>query len=285
VTSFFLKLLLFRQLGFTKPIIFEVQGFGTPEAARTNLYNAKPFVDNNANALLYPSTPHIGDLLRQLYPNMPKFAFANPFDPDAFSGPQLDPLPFTPLVWIGRLEDNKNWRDFLSIGRQVVNIKPEVRLLMFSDPDVAVPGENEQLMEMSEALGLSNHIIHHHNIPREHMPAYYSQIAASGGSICMTSKAEGAPYVALEALICGCPVVTSNSDGVRSAIIDEVTGLYYTHGDIDGAARQIIRVITNRKLRRTLAEKGKKHVRSDFSMEKYATHFSDMLLAVGAKPC
>lgn len=101
----------------------------------------------------------------------------------------------------------------------------------------------------------------------------------------MTSKAEGAPYVALEALSSGCPVVTSNSDGVRSAIIEEVTGLYYSHGDIDGATDRIVRLMTDKSLRKSLALRGKKHVRSDFSMEKYALNFSDMLEAVGAKPC
>ena len=117
------------------------------------------------------------------------------------------------------------------------------------------------------------------------MPYYYDLIASSGGVLCMTSKSEGAPYVALEALSSGCPIVTSNSDGVSSAILDGTTGLYYSHGDISGAADRVMRLMTERKLRKSLVEAGKKHVRSEFSMENYAARFSGMLLTLGARQC
>lgn len=285
VTSFFLQVLLLRQLGFDKPIIFEIQGFGTPDNARQNLIEAQPYLNPYANAFLYPSTPHIGALLQEIYPLKPKFSFANPFDPDSFDRPLPPPLPYPPLVWIGRLEDNKNWSDFLLIGAEVIKRMPYVRLWMFSDPALAEPGENERLLLRMNQLGITPYLDHYHNIISAEIPLYFRLIASSGGVLCMTSKAEGAPYVALEALSSGCPVVTSNSDGVRSAIIEEVTGLYYSHGDIDGATDRIVRLMTDKSLRKSLALRGKKHVRSDFSMEKYALNFSDMLEAVGAKPC
>ncbi|BBI35003.1 glycosyltransferase family 4 protein [Cohnella abietis] len=286
VTSFFIQVPLFRQLGFTKPILFEIQGFGLQENARHNLIEAQPYLNDNVNAIIYPKTPHIGALLQELYTHKPKFAFSNPFDPDSFVSPLPAPLSsYPPLAWIGRLEDNKNWRDFLRIGAEVIKLIPSVRLWMFSDPELALPGETEELFQWSIGLGLTTRITHFYNVPHDQMPSHYEQIALSGGVLCMTSKAEGAPYVALEALNCGCPIVTSDSDGVKSAIIDEVTGLYYDHGDIVGAAEQIVRLMTTEKLRRNLVNAGKKHVRSDFSMEKYAYQFSDMLIAVGVHPC
>lgn len=290
VTSFFLQMALFRQLGFAKPIIYEIQGFGSPEQARRNLSEAIPFVNEYADAILYPGTPVIGALLEELYPFKPKYSFANPFDPRAFDRssfayPPAPPLAYSPLVWIGRLEDNKNWRDFLLIGAEVIKRKPGVRLWMFSDPALAEPGEAEQLAIWTQGLGLGHYIFHHHNVANSLMPYYYDLIASSGGVLCMTSKSEGAPYVALEALSSGCPIVTSNSDGVSSAILDGTTGLYYSHGDISGAADRVMRLMTERKLRNSLVETGKKHVRSEFSMENYAARFSGMLLTLGARPC
>jgi len=290
VTSFFLQLALFRQIGYDKPLLFEIQGFGPPDHARTNLTSARPYIDAFANAILYPSTPYIGDLLEELLPLKRKFAFANPFDPGMydrrlFAHPPSKPLDYPPLVWIGRLEDNKNWRDFLRIGAEVVRRFPQVRLWMFSDPDLAEPGENEQLAQWTAALGLTYYIIHHGNVANALMPYYYDLIASSGGVVCMTSKAEGAPYVALEALSAGCPVVTSNSDGVASAILADRTGLYYRHGDIEGARDQIVRLLTDKKLRKSLVDEGQQHVRREFSMEKYASRFSDMLRSVGVGPC
>ncbi|MFB9277970.1 glycosyltransferase family 4 protein [Cohnella cellulosilytica] len=290
VTSFFLQLALFRQIGFRKPVIYEIQGFGTPEHARRNLTEARPYVNEYADAVLYPGTPAIGSLLGELYPRIPRFSFANPFDPrlydrSLFAYPPAAPLNYPPLAWIGRLEDNKNWRDFLLVGAETIKRMPGVRLWMFSDPDLAEPGEADQLAQWTLRLGLGRHILHHSKVPNAQMPYYYDLIASSGGVVCMTSKSEGAPYVALEALSSGCPVVTSNSDGVSSAILDGATGLYYSHGDINGAADRVIRLMTDRKLRKSLAEAGKKHVRSEFSMEKYAAQFSGMLSAVGARPC
>lgn len=290
VTSFFLQLALFRQIGFDKPVIYEIQGFGTQEHARRNLTEARPFVNEFANAIVYPGTPVIGSLLEELYPFTPKYSFPNPFDSRAydrssFAYPPAAPLDYPPLTWIGRLEDNKNWRDFLLIGAEVIGRIPGVRLWMFSDPDLAEPGEADQLALWTAGLGLGHHIFHHHKVPNAQMPYYYDLIASSGGVVCMTSKSEGAPYVALEALGSGCPVVTSNSDGVSSAILDGKTGLYYSHGDILGAADRVVRLMTERKLRKSLVETGKKHVRSEFSMEKYAQRFSGMLLSVGARPC
>ncbi|XID95683.1 glycosyltransferase family 4 protein [Paenibacillaceae bacterium WGS1546] len=290
VTSFFLHLALFRQLGYDKPLLYEIQGFGPPNHARENLSAARPYVNQFANAILYPGTPYIGLLLQELFPLMPRFAFPNPFDPQpydrrSFAYPPAAPLAYRPIVWIGRLEDNKNWRDFLRIGAEVVRHSPNVMLWMFTDPSLAEPGENEALAQWTERLGLGPYLLHHHNVANELMPYYYELIASSGGVICMTSKAEGAPYVALEALSGGCPVVTSNSDGVGASILDEVTGLYYVHGDIEGAGRQIQRLLSDGNLRKKLVAAGKKHVRREFSMEKYAVRFSDLLFAVGARPC
>ncbi|WP_376768255.1 glycosyltransferase [Paenibacillus alginolyticus] len=45
-----------------------------------------------------------------------------------------------------------------------------------------------------------------------------------GGSLYSTSKVEGAPYSILEAMSCRCPVLTSDSDGVSSAVIHNQTG-------------------------------------------------------------
>jgi glycosyltransferase involved in cell wall biosynthesis len=290
LTSFFLQLALFRELGYTRPLVYEIQGFGPPEHARLNLTDARPYIAAHANAILYPSTPYIGELLQEIYPDKPQFSFANPFDPKLydrgrFAYPPHPPLSYMPLAWLGRLEDNKNWKDFLLIGNEVIRQGLNVRLWMFSDPSLAAPGEKELLHQWTIGLGLKPYLIHHHNVANSLMPYYYHLISSSGGAVCMTSKAEGAPYVALEALSSGCPVVTSNSDGVASAIIDGKTGLYYMHGDLKTASDQTVRLLTNQKLRKCLVAEGKKHVRKEFSMAKYASRFSDMLSAIGARSC
>jgi glycosyltransferase involved in cell wall biosynthesis len=284
LTSFYAQLELFRKSGFTKPIIFENQGFGPFEQAHQAMVNAQPFLDAHANALLYPRTPHIEASLSALYPHKFHFSFSNPFDSDLFGYRSNPKIPTPILAWIGRLCDNKNWRDFLRLGAEVAKSVPNVVLWMFSDPDIVEPGEPEHLHAMTIELGLHHRITHYHNIPHEQMADYLSRIGDSGGMLCMTSKTEGATaYAALEALSCRCPVVTTDSDGVREAIIDEVTGLYYPHGDISAGVSQINRLLTDSGLRKKLIRNGEKHIRKEFSLGKYANHFAVMLRYLGIK--
>jgi glycosyltransferase involved in cell wall biosynthesis len=285
LTSFYMQLELFRHAGFTKPIIFENQGFGPKEQAHQALVHALPYLNAHANALLYPRTPHIEASLSALYPHKLHFSFSNPFDIDHFGYRPNPQVPIPILAWIGRLDDNKNWRDFLRLASLVANQVSNVALWMFTDPELAEPGEQEQLHSMTVELGLLHRMTHYHSIPHAQMPDYLSQVGDSGGLLCMTSKTEGATaYAALEALSCRCPVVTTDSDGVRAAIMDEVTGLYYPHGDIAEGASQINRLLTDANLRKKLIKNGEKHIRKEFSMEKYANHFAAMLRYLGINP-
>ncbi|MFC5405482.1 glycosyltransferase family 4 protein [Cohnella soli] len=288
VTSFYIQLALFRELGYSKPIVFEIQGFGPPEQARASLIDAFPFVDKFANGIVYPETPLIGKLLSELYPSKRRFSFPNPFDAEKFAamaGSPQTPLPYIPLLWVGRLEDNKNWQDFLLIGAETIKRKPGTRLWMFGDPALAEPGQYDQFRLLASLLGVLHAIHHLHDIPNAHMPAYYSLAAQSGGVLCMTSKSEGAPYAALEALSCGCPIVTTDSGGVRSTVLAGKTGLYYEHGNIEEAADQICRVLGDTPLRARIAKAGAAHVRKEFAMNRYAANFANMMFLVGVPPC
>lgn len=68
---------------------------------------------------------------------------------------------------------------------------------------------------------------------------------------CVPLPAAPLPYI---------PLAWIGRLGVSSAIIDSVTGFYYSHGD-------------------------KIHVKRDFAMDKYANHFSKMLSELGAGSC
>ncbi len=285
VLSFFMQLSLFRELGFRGPIIFEIQGFGPEKVARDTLLAAAPFLGPYADAFLYPHTPHIGRILREGYPLKPMFAFNNPFDADSFRYRKNEGYPRPVLAWIGRLEANKNWRDFLAIAAKVMDVLPDSEAWMFSDPWLAEHGEHEKLAERVRALGIEGKVRQLHNVPHNRMAELYSQIGDSGGVLCMTSQTEGAPYAALEALSCRCPVLTTDSDGVRSSLLDGVTALYFDHGDIDGAAAKALRLMRDRKLRSALVRGGEKHVRENFTLEQYADHFARMLGDLGVSVC
>ncbi|MBB6732586.1 glycosyltransferase family 4 protein [Cohnella zeiphila] len=285
VLSFFGQVRLFRELGFAGPILFEIQGFGPMPQARETLLSAKPFLAPYVNAYLYPMTPHLRDILREGYPEAPHFAFNNPFDADTFHYQHMAPYPRPIAGWIGRLEPNKNWKDFLRIAARTAEDCPDLEVWMLSDPWLAMPGEQEEMRGMVASLGLERRLREFHHVPHHQMPNILSIIGDSGGVLCITSLSEGACYAAVEALSCHCPVVTSDSDGVRTSLIDEQTALYYEHGDVGGAAAQVARLMNDKDLRSRLIARGEEHVRQNFHPDLYAANFVQMLQSLGVPGC
>jgi glycosyltransferase involved in cell wall biosynthesis len=92
---------------------------------------------------------------------------------------------------------------------------------------------------------------------------------------------EGAPYSLLEAMSCRCPVLTTDSDGVRSSIIHNQTGKYYTLGNIDNAVREAKELMNNKAIRESIRSNALEHVKTHFSPDLYAQNFINMLKSLG----
>ncbi|MGE8018681.1 glycosyltransferase family 4 protein [Peribacillus frigoritolerans] len=282
VVSDFQALARFRALGYKGKMILEIQGYGPKHVARGALSNAIPQVNAYADAFLNPKTPHIMQLLDEFYPSVPKFSFNNCFDTSQFSYRSLPLDGVRKIAWIGRIEDNKNWREFLQIGYQLVhNYYPNLQLLMFEDPTLSVPNERVKFNRLITQLNLSKNLTVHSNVPNSQMANYYSLIGDSGGFLCSTSKVEGAPYALLEAMSCRCPVLTTDSDGVRSSIIHNRTGKFYTLGNIDNAVREAKELMNNKAIRESIRSNALEHVKTHFSPDLYAQNFINMLESLG----
>jgi glycosyltransferase involved in cell wall biosynthesis len=282
IVSDYNALSLFRSLGFQGKLILEIQGLGSKDKAREFLINGLPAITSHANALLNPKTPHIVKLLDELFPTIPKFSFNNCFDTNQFGYYHLPKPPHPIAGWIGRIEDNKNWREFLHIGHQLIKqFNPNIQLYMFEDPTISDPSERKEFEQLIVQLGLINNLSILPNVPNHVMAHYYSLIGDSGGFLCSTSKVEGAPYSVLEALSCNCPILTTDSDGVRSSIIHNHTGKYYTLGNIQEAVNEATELMTNHQLREYIRSNGLLHVSSNFSPELYSQHFINMLTSLG----
>jgi glycosyltransferase involved in cell wall biosynthesis len=282
IVSDYTILPLFRSLGFQGKLILEIQGLGSKDKAREFLINGIPKIQTNANALLNPKTPHIVELLDEFFPTIPKFSFNNCFDTNQFGYCQLQKHPHPIIGWIGRIEDNKNWREFLHIGHQLIQqFNPNIQLYMFEDPTLSDPSERKDFEQLIVQLGLLNNLSILPNVPNHVMAHYYSIIGDSGGFLCSTSKVEGAPYSILEALSCRCPILTTDSDGVRSSVLHNQTGKYYTLGNIQEAVIEATELMTNLPLREHLRSNGLIHVSSNFSHDQYSSNFINMLRSLG----
>jgi glycosyltransferase involved in cell wall biosynthesis len=282
VVSDFQALPRFRNMGYKGKIIVEIQGYGPKEVARTALSNAIPIVTAHADGFLNPKTPHIIQLLDELYPSFPKFSFNNCFDTCQFSYRSI-PMNNGPMIaWIGRIEDNKNWREFLQIGNQLINqYNSNLELHMFEDPTISDPKERNEFENLIKQLNLNKNLTLHSNVPNFKMADFFSNIGDSGGFLCSTSKVEGAPYSILEAMSCKCPVLTTDSDGVKSAIIHDLTGKYYTLGNIAEAVKEAKELMTNLTAREHIRLNALNHLKNNFNPDQYCLNFINMLASLG----
>lgn len=64
-------------------------------------------------------------------------------------------------------------------------------------------------------------------VPFEAMPAFYREVATSGGCVVSTASMEGLPLTLLEAQACGCPVIAADVQGVNECVLPEHGGTLY----------------------------------------------------------
>jgi len=279
VSSDLLLLKKIRNFGYQRSLIYEIQGLGfNKEYAEEFLKNqAYPILNNYCDAILYPQTPHIIQACEKYFPTKKKFCFHNCFNTEEFKY-QAHPKKEKPVIgWVGRLEENKNWKDFLSIGAKLIQENPSIQLWMFEDNTLGKKSERIAFEQKINELNLRNHLTVHANQPHSKMAEYFSIIGDSGGFLCSTSKVEGFGYAVLEAMVCKCPVLSTDSDGVRSFIKHNKTGKFFELGNINQAVQEGKELMSNPKLREEIRESGATYIKLHFSPEKYAENFLNMI--------
>nr|WP_306470824.1 glycosyltransferase family 4 protein [Ectobacillus ponti] len=266
-----------RSLGYGGLLFWEVQGYALREEALFAFSNAQPIVARCGNGVLYPKTPYIMKLAEQFFPPEQRFCFHNCMNFADFGYVSLPKEPRPVLGWVGRIEANKNWQDFLKIGSKLRETCPNLQLWMFEDPSLSTAQERRLFTRMVQELNLEHHVTMHMNISHAEMPKYYSRIGDSGGLLCSTSKLEGFGYAVLEAMACRCPVLATESEGISSFLLPDQTGKVYPHGNIGEAARMANMIMTDQGLRRRLSDQALQHVQSLFSPAQYSQNFINML--------
>jgi len=95
------------------------------------------------------------------------------------------------------------------------------------------------------------------------LPAYYS----SASLLVYPSLYEGFGLPPLEAMACGCPVVTSNTSSLPEVVGD--AAITVDPYDVDALTNAMREVLTNNGLRKEMVEKGLKQAKK-FSWDKTA---------------
>jgi glycosyltransferase involved in cell wall biosynthesis len=192
----------------------------------------------------------------------------NAVDPASFPRSQIplqDPRPF-PVVFIGRLDPIKQVPDLVSA---VCRLGGLVHLDVWGEG----PDRANIEMELDVWRPAAEQWVTLRGATDDPRPAL-----ANAGLLVLPSAAEGFGLVLIEAMAAGVPVLATNVAGIRDVVRDGETGLLVEGKHPIGALVEIIpRIVSDRDLRRRLAENGLAEVRHRFSWETVLPSYQRLL--------
>jgi glycosyltransferase involved in cell wall biosynthesis len=144
---------------------------------------------------------------------------------------------------------------------------------------VIAGGKNDYrnyLKLLSSNLGLSDKVIFIDYIPQEDLPYLYS----AAQCLVYPSLYEGFGLPPLEAMACGCPVITSNTSSLPEVVGN--AGIMVDPYDVNEIAKAIDLILFNENLRNEMIEKGLKQAKK-FSWKKTAEEIYEVIKEIGER--
>lgn len=162
---------------------------------------------------------------------------------------------------ICRHVDRKGIQDVLKSLPAALNQIPDLHYIIGGNGPLS-----KKLQDLSEALGISEHVTFTGRIDDDSLNAYYNLCDV----FIMTPKevfpdVEGFGIVYLEANACEKPVIGTISGGVTDAIKHEETGLLIERNSITAISEAIIRLMSDKSLRKQLGRQGRARVCSELN--------------------
>ena len=209
-------------------------------------------------------TDAITDLTRKYF-DIKKNSFpkvANPIDFSKISAPDkpCNKDDAKTILYVGRLEFRKGVHVLVKAIPKVIEKYPEARFIFVGDDC----GMSSYMLMKARQLGVLNNIDLVGKVEREKLKEYYF----SASCCVVPSLWENHPYVCLEAMACGKPVIASNVGGIPEIIKDTATGLLVNPGSFKSLAEAIIRVLDDQKLAKQLGANAKKYIQNEYSVNK-----------------
>ena len=186
--------------------------------------------------------------------------------------------------YAGQWSAGKGIPELLNAWRIVKSVVPTAELYMAGGPKLwksvtKVPQveESTRLVREMEEQGLLHCV---GTLERSQMPAFWKSLDVA----VMPSLSESFGLVALEALACGIPVVSTTAGGLKEIAVDGESGLFVPPGDAEALARALLSLLTNDQLRLRLTLGARRRPQA-FSLERRSRELLQLVFGLVQKTC
>jgi len=181
------------------------------------------------------------------------------------------------LLFVGRLVEKKGVRYLLEAMPCVLASFPDVRLTI-----AGFGPEREALEQLAERLGLVDSVEFLGAIPQQKLPDYYRRATALIAPFVQAADGdqEGLGLVVVEALVCGCPVVTTEIAAVREVFGGRSPEYCAYPGSPESLASEITRLLGNIEAARAGVSAMLTGLQARFGWEAVASGYAELLKGV-----
>lgn len=177
------------------------------------------------------------------------------------------------VLFLGALEPSKGIYDLLEAVSQLRHAVPDVRLVC------AGTGNRGAVVRYAERLGIADAVKFTGGVG----PSGKRALLESAAAYALPSYSEGMPVSLLEAMAAGVPAVASPIGGIPEVIVDGVSGFLAAPGDVATLARQLRKLLIDRKLGALIGAAGRESVRLRFSPERALPRLEEIYADVGVR--
>ena len=186
-------------------------------------------------------------------------------DPDYFM-PAGEPPPSAPIqiAMVGALIWRKGYEYALMAFRRLLDRLPNAQLAIVGEGE-----EKDRLTYTARDIGIADKVLLKGRLD----PEGVRQVLWQSHIFLHASLSEGIANVALEAMACGLPVVSTDSGGMREVINDSDDGYLVTLRDTQAMADRLVMLAANPVLRAQMGQKARARAERDFDLRDQGRRF------------
>lgn len=172
------------------------------------------------------------------------------------------------IAGMNRIDADKGIDTVIASMGDLVPTDPALRLVVVGDGN-----DRPRLEALAHDRGVADHVQFAGRVPDERV----HRLLAGAKIFVMPSRKEGFGIVFLEAMQYGLPVVAGRHGGAPEVVVDGVTGILVTHGDVPALTAALGLLLGDPERRRALGEAGRRRVHDEFSYTAFRTRIGELM--------